>query len=113
MTLQKFWNQQVIKEFCRQPIYPRNLYDEIEKSEVIEVRSFLLAHYAHGAPHTNGGSINMALVDHLPELTASEVLFLGDLEKITDRILEDAKTYREQLKAINLASIRYALDQNI
>lgn len=113
VTLQKFWNQQVIKEFCRQPIYPRNLYDEIEKSEVIEVRSFLLAHYAHGAPHTNGGSINMALVDHLPELTASEVLFLGDLEKITDRILEDAKTYREQLKAINLASIRYALDQNI
>jgi hypothetical protein len=114
VTLQKFWNQQVIKEFCRQPIYERNLYDEIEKSEVIEVRSFLLAHYAHSFHHTRGGAINMALVDNLPRLAGIEVQGGGMndlLEPLTAEILEQAAVYTEQLKAINLASIKYALDQ--
>ena len=113
VILQKFWSQSAVKAFCRQAVYDRSLYDEIETCDVVEVRSFLLAHYAHGAPHTNGGAINCALVDHLPRLTMAEIGSIdGLLESLTVEILEDAKRYREQLKAINLASIRYALLSN-
>jgi hypothetical protein len=34
------------------------------------------------------------------------------LEPLTAEILEQAAVYTEQLKAINLASIKYALDQS-
>jgi len=113
VTLQKFWNQPTIKEFTRQPLYERSLYDEIEPCEIIEVRSFLLAHYAHSYPHTRGGAINMAVVDNLPRLAGIEISGMSDmLEVVTQDILEQAKVYVEQLKAINLKSIRYALDQS-
>ena len=112
LTLQKFWNQPVIKDFCRQPVYERSLYDEIEPCETIEVRSFLLAHYAHSFHHLRGGAINMALVDNLPRLTGIEVTNGMDdmLSVVTESILEQAKPYVETLKNINLAAIRYALD---
>jgi hypothetical protein len=115
VTLQKFWNQPVVKEFCRQSVYTRPLYDEIEKSEVIEVRSFLLAHYAHSFHHIRGGAVNMALVDNLPRLAGVEVQGGGMndlLEPLTQEILDQAAIYVEQLKQINLSSIRYALDQS-
>jgi hypothetical protein len=113
-TLQKFWNHPAIKEFCRQPVYERSLYDEIEPCEVIEVRSFLLAHYAHSYHHIRGGAINMALVDNLPRLAGIEISGgMSDmLDIITEDIIEQAKANVETLKAINLASIHYALDHS-
>jgi hypothetical protein len=48
-------------------------------------------------------------VDNLPRLAAVEVLMVGDLEKIVDDVIEQAQTYVEQIKAMNLDSIKYAI----
>ena len=109
LSLQKFWTSPKIQAFCLQPIYNKSLYNEIDDCESIEVSSFLRAHVAHSFPHLRGGAVNCALVDNLPKLAAYELLAIGDFEKIVDDVLEGAKVYAEQLKEINLASIRYAL----
>jgi hypothetical protein len=108
-TLERFWAHPKIKDFCNQQVYDRTLYEKIVPCDVMEVRSFLLSHYAHAFPHIRGGAINMALVDNLPRLALLDILMVGDMDKIVDKIIEDAKPYVETLKGINIASIEYAL----
>lgn len=108
-SLVKFWAHPKVREFCGQPVYDREVYDKILNTDVVEVRSFLLAHYAHSFPHIRGAGINMAIVDNLPRLAMNDILFLGDFEKTVNDILEQAKGYTEEIKAVNLASIEYAL----
>jgi len=108
-TLRKFWLHPKIRDFCNQPVYDRSLYEEIDSCETIEVRSFFLAHYAHSYPHLRGGALNCALVDNLPRLALIDILFMGDLNKFVDEMIEEAQPYVEQLKAVNLASIQYGL----
>ena len=108
-TLRKFWFHPKIRDFCNTPVYDRSLYEEINSCETIEVRSFFLAHYAHSFPHLRGGALNCALVDNLPRLALLDILFVGDLDKFVDEMIEEAKPYVEQLKAVNLASIKYGL----
>jgi hypothetical protein len=109
LTLRKFWFNHKVRDFCNTPVYERGLFEEIENCEIIEVSSFLKAHYAHSFPHIRGGALNCALVDNLPRLAAVEVLMVGDLEKIVDDVIEQAQTYVEQIKAMNLDSIKYAI----
>lgn len=109
LTLEKFWQHPKIREFCLQPVYDRSLYNEVEECESIEVSSFLRAHLAHSFPHIRGGAINMALVDNLPRIAGYELMMIGDFDTILNDIIESAKTYTEQLRDINVNSIKYAL----
>lgn len=109
-TLAKFWQHPKIKDFCLQPVYEdRNLYRLVDECESIEVSSFLKAHLAHSFPHIRGGAINCSLLDNLPRLAGVELLMTDSLDKIVDDVIEEAKTYTDQLREINVNSIRYAL----
>lgn len=109
LTLQKFWQHPKVRDFCLQKVYDDSLIDVINKCESIEVTSFLRAHFSHSFPHIRGGAVNCSLVDNLPRLAALEILMIGDLDKIVDDVLEGAKSYTEQIKAINIESIKYAV----
>ena len=108
-TLKKFWNHQKIKDFCNTPVYDPSLKDLIAKCEVVEVKSFLRAHIDHSFPHIRGGALNCAIMDNLPKFAVMDVLFIGDLDKLVDEMIEAAKPYVEQLVSINVESIKFAL----
>jgi hypothetical protein len=109
-TLQRFWFNPVVKEYCRKKVYEgTNIEEKIEACDIIEVRSFLRAHVDHSYPHMRGGAINCAIMDNLPKLAVFDVLKLGDFDKLVSGILQEADIYLEKLKAVDLASIEYAL----
>jgi hypothetical protein len=109
-TLEKIWNSQAVKEYCYTPImYDTEVHSIVDKCEVDVLSGFLSTFLKYSYPHTRGGSVNMAVVDLLPKIVAYEITQFGNLDAIIDEILERAKHYITEIKAINEESIRYAL----
>ena len=110
-TLKRIWQSQEIREYCRKPVYTeRKLYERIMEVQEIEVRAFLSSHYQHSFPHIRGGAVNAAIVDNLPQLALKDIAGIGDNKEMITKILVTADAYLDQIKEVNLNSIRYALE---
>lgn len=114
--LRLIWKHPKIMEYCLKPIYDlkgddKIFMDTVEACDRIEVKGFLRAHLQHASPHTRGGSVNCALVDLLPVIALVDILGIGTINAVVDRIIESAEVYASKLKEVNKNSIMFALSK--